>query len=162
MFLFFMETWLNANDLVNVQQSQRSNIRSQIAVCLHSGITEHFLYMSVQHLSATSITAAMRWAYGKGCGSRPVIVSLSQLLTFPLHQPLLGHIIQQRVQKPPQSVSAIKTFSSLFLNHLQVSQLKQSQRRVLSEALASSVFNVKRIYHRSGRNAANQCQPCFL
>lgn len=55
--------------------------------------------------------------YGKIMGSRPVIVLLSQLLMIPLHQPLLGHMVQQCQQKPPQSASAMETLGSLLFNH---------------------------------------------
>lgn len=58
--------------------------------------------------------------------SRPVIVLLSQLLTVPLHQPLLGHMVQQCQQKPPQSASAIETLGSLLLNHPPVFKLEHT------------------------------------
>lgn len=64
--------------------------------------------------------------YGKILGSRPVMVLLCQLLMVPLHQPLLGHMVEQCQQKPPQSASAIEALRSLLLNHAPVLQLGQT------------------------------------
>lgn len=70
--------------------------------------------------------SSLQGTYGKVTGSRPVVMLLSQILTVPLHQPLLGHMVQQRKQKPPQSASAIETLGSLLLNHPPVLKLRQT------------------------------------
>lgn len=44
------------------------------------------------------------------------MVLLSQLFLVPIQQPLLGHMVTQCQQEPPQSVSAIQMFGSLLLN----------------------------------------------
>ncbi|TNN88835.1 hypothetical protein EYF80_000713 [Liparis tanakae] len=48
-------------------------------------------------------------------GSRPVVVLLSELLAVPLQQPLLGHMVKERQQKPPQSASPEEYTLPLFL-----------------------------------------------
>lgn len=70
--------------------------------------------------------ATIQGTYGKVTGSRPVIVLLSQHLTVPLHQPLLGHMVQHCQQKPPQSVIAIEMLGSLLLNRPPVLKLRQT------------------------------------
>lgn len=44
------------------------------------------------------------------------MVLLSQLLVVPFQQPLLGHMVTQCKQEPPQSVSVIQMLGLLFLN----------------------------------------------
>lgn len=45
------------------------------------------------------------------------MVLLSQLLVVPFQQPLLGHMVTQRKQEPPQGVSAMQMLGLLLLNH---------------------------------------------
>lgn len=45
------------------------------------------------------------------------MVLLSQLLVVPFQQPLLGHMVAQCKQEPPQSVSAIQMLGLLLHNH---------------------------------------------